>query len=92
MVFLFDFITISCGLNRYSVFEVDTGVYFCSPQTKTGEWWMNNYPEFYISKVNRKWQYFNPDQRGNYVLHWLIEDAGEAIDKYLFDKKINNFK
>lgn len=76
MLFLLDAISVSVQYAHYKVFEVDTDVYFASSTTK----WKNTAqqpPEFYLSKINWRWQ----SDIG--LPENLFTEITDALDSYL---------
>lgn len=84
----FQFTTIVNGYNVYTVIEVDTNVYFCSPKHRPNDYWFNEHPEFYLSKVKNKWVHAK-EMEHTYVHPHLLEEAIKEIEDYLFNLRFN---
>lgn len=82
------FVTVVNGYNLYSVIEIDTGVFFCSPKFRKNDYWFNEHPEFYLSKVKGKWVSVGELEK-SFVSQWLLEDAIKVIEDYYFNLRFN---
>jgi hypothetical protein len=82
------FITIVNGYNVYNVVEIDTGVFFCSPKHRMNDYWFNEHPEFYLSKVKGKWV-SECELEKSFASQWLLQDAIKAIEDYYFKLRFN---